>query len=136
MRHPTLAELEFEVLPGQYAVTRLEAGAADPAWLPDTGFTCVVRTPKELSVVCREFFVPETLRTERGWRCLGIAGTLDFSMTGILAQIATVLADEGISLFAISTFDTDYFLVREEDLNRAMRTLQRKGSRISPVPSP
>ncbi len=111
-------------------MTRLDSDTAMPDWLPVAGFTALVRTPRELSVVCREDSVPTHLRSERGWRCVGVLGTLDFSLVGILSGLTSILAAEGISVFAVSTFDTDYFLVRGFDLDRALSALESAGHRV------
>ena len=85
-------------------------------------------TDSELSLVCETDRVPaDTLAREDGWRALRIVGQLDFSLTGILSRIATILADEKIGIFAVSTFDTDYILVKAENLHRAAAALKEKG---------
>ena len=115
------------ILPETLAVCRLGADDALPPWLPARGFVSVTRTADELSVVCVEDAVPEGVRAERGWRCLAVAGPLDFGLTGVLASIAAPLADAQISIFAISTFDTDYVLVKAEKLDEAAEALRRAG---------
>jgi hypothetical protein len=87
----------------------------------------VTRTPDELSVVADEAAVPAGVRAERGWRALQVAGPLDFNLTGILASLAYPLARAGISLFAVSTFDTDYVLIKEDKLHDALAALQAAG---------
>jgi hypothetical protein len=84
----------------------------------------------ELSVVCQEELVPANIRAENGWRGLKVEGPLDFALTGILAGLASALAQAGVSLFAISTFDTDYILVKEKDLAKAIRALEQAGHRV------
>jgi hypothetical protein len=117
------------VLPGSCAVCRLSADAAFPAWAVGD-LVSVTRTSDELSVVCREDAVPQGVRCERGWRSLRIAGSLDFSLVGVLVSLLVPLAEAGVSVFAISTFDTDYLLVREGDLARAIQALQTAGHTI------
>jgi hypothetical protein len=114
-------------LEGSYAVCRLDAGSALPAWAGGGPFVSVSRTAEELSVVCREDAVPEDVRCERGWRCLRVAGTLDLALVGVLASLLGPLADAGVSVFVVCTFDTDYLLVREENLQRAAVVLRRAG---------
>lgn len=114
------------VLDGLFAVCRLPADAAWPAW-PSGEFVSVTRTADELSVVCREDAVPEGVRREDGWRCLRVAGTLDFSLVGVLAFLLVPLAEAGVSVFALSTFDTDYLLVKAEKLKAAVDVLRRDG---------
>lgn len=84
----------------------------------------MTRTQDELSVVCEEETVPPQLEADRGWRLLGVQGPLEFSMVGVLAGLATTLANANISIFAISTYDTDYLLVRDQDLHRAVDALR------------
>jgi hypothetical protein len=122
--------LDIVLLPGRYAVCRLPADAALPAWT--TGeFISVTRTAEEQSVVCREEAVPVGVRCERGWRCLRVAGTLDLALVGVLASLLDPLADAGVSVFAVSTFDTDHLLVREDDLVRATESLTAVGHRVA-----
>ena len=91
-------------------------------------FTFTGATDEERSLVCPTALVPEnTLAREDGWRAFRIAGTLDFSLVGILAPIATLLADAHIGIFAISTFNTDYVLVKEADFERACELLVAAG---------
>jgi hypothetical protein len=119
--------LRLATLPGPLAVCRLAADEAFPPWLPTRGFLSVTRTAHELSIVCSADAVPAGVRCEGGWRALAVDGPLDFGLTGILASIATPLAETGISIFAISTFDTDYVLVQAERLDDATDTLRRAG---------
>jgi uncharacterized protein len=113
---------ELRVLEGRYAICRLPADAEVPA-----RFFSVTRTADELSVVCAEDAAPAGARCEGGWRVLQVAGPLEFSLTGVLAGIAAPLAEAGVSIFAISTFDTDYVLVKEEKLAQAIDALRRAG---------
>jgi hypothetical protein len=87
----------------------------------------ITRTNEELSIVCAEALVPPGVQVESGWRGLKVAGPLDFALTGILAELSGALARAGISLFAISTYDTDYILVKEKDLEQTVETLLRAG---------
>ena len=116
---------ELRLLAGRYAVCRLAADADVPA-----AFFSVTRTADELSLVCAEQQAPEEARCERGWRIFQVAGPLEFSLTGVLAAIAAPLADAGVSIFAISTFDTDYVLVKEDDVAKAVEALRAAGHRV------
>ena len=118
--------LRLTVLDDRLAVCRLAPDAALPDWLSWTGgLTVVCRTAEELSLVCPDGELPEGVRAERGWRAFKVEGPLDFALTGILAGLAAPLAEAGISIFAISTFDTDYLLVRAADLERAREVLAK-----------
>jgi hypothetical protein len=121
----TLTELE-----GVFAVCKLDKDAAIPAWATGDGFFSVTRTADELSLVCRQPLLPEDVTCERGWRCLRVAGAMPFTLVGVLASLVTPLADAGISVFAISTFDTDYLLVKQSDLEKAVDALRHHGHTV------
>lgn len=128
--------LDLTLLDPILAVCRLEPGAAVPDWALRGAFTSITRTAEELSIVCEADAVPGDVRRETGFRALKVAGPLDFSLSGILAALAVPLADAGVSVFALSTFDTDYLLVREAQLETALRALRAAGHRIAPGPAP
>jgi uncharacterized protein len=120
--------LKYRVLGEQLAVCRLPSEARIPAWALEGGFFCVVRTGGELSIVCREDVctadrIPDGAPVERGWVALKLEGPFPFSMTGVLASFVQPLADAEIPIFAISTFDTDYVLIKRQDLKRAVAAL-------------
>jgi uncharacterized protein len=101
-----------------------------PAWATGASFSSVTRTEDELSVVCPEADVPEDVARERSWRALKLEGSFELSMVGILSSVAAPLAEAGASIFAVSTFDTDYVLVRGEQLGLAVDTLREHGHRV------
>ena len=123
-------QLTLIVVDGVFAVCRLEPGAPIPIWSTADDFFSITRTADELSVVCRQDAVPDGINCERGWRCLRVAGTIPFSVVGVLASLTAPLAEAGISVFAISTFDTDYLLVKAEDLERSVDVLRGCGHTI------
>jgi hypothetical protein len=125
-------QLQLVLLDGTFAVCRLGPDALLPAWIGGGPFVSITRTADELSVVCRQEEVPEGVKCERGWRCLRVAGTLDVSLVGVLASLLNPLADVGISVFAVSTFDTDYLLVKDEKLETAMGVLRHAGHTVRP----
>ena len=95
-------------------------------------FYFIGRTDEELSLVCRTEHTPSgTLEREDGWRGFRIEGTLDFSLIGILSKLSAILAENGIGIFAVSTYNTDYILVKEENLPRAMDALSAAGYEIT-----
>jgi uncharacterized protein len=108
----------------------MDAGEDVPAWATGAPFFSVTRTQDELSVVCPEEVVPEGATRERGWCALKLEGPFDLSMVGILTSVASPLAEAGASIFAVSTYDTDYVLVREEQLDLAVDTLRASGHRV------
>jgi hypothetical protein len=125
--------LDLVLLPGPYAVCRLPADAESPVWAAGE-FVSVSRTTEELSVVCREEAVPEGVRCERGWRCLRVVGTLDFTQVGVLASLLDPLAEAAVAVFCVSTFDTDYLLVKQADLHEAIAALRRAGHQVTAPP--
>jgi uncharacterized protein len=124
-------QLRLAILPETFAVCRLSEGSKLPEWALLGEFFSITRTAYELSIVCHQAGVPEGAQCERDWRCLQVEGPLDFSLTGILASLAVPLADAGISIFAVSTFDTDYLLVKEKQLQAAINALTAAGHRIN-----
>ena len=122
----------LQVLATPLAVCKLPATSPLPSWLNlelviSEELLVIVRTTDELSLVCAENSVPKAIQAARGWRAIKVSGPLDFSLVGILAGIAAPLAEAGISIFAVSTFDTDYVLVRAGDVSRAVATLKEAG---------
>ncbi|HYG86552.1 MAG TPA: ACT domain-containing protein [Azospirillum sp.] len=121
---PEPPALTLTLMEGRLAVARLEAGQGLPEWLDwSAPLVSVTRTADELSVVCPELRVPDTVKAERGWRAFKVEGPLDFALTGILARLTAPLAAANIPVFAVSTYDTDYLLVRAGDAERAADTL-------------
>jgi hypothetical protein len=119
-------KLTLLLMPGLHAVSRLASDDPLPTWAAGE-FLSVTRTADELSVVCREEAVPQGVQCERGWRCLRVAGTLEFALVGILASLLVPLAEAGVSVFAASTFDTDYILVPQMALVQAIAALRAAG---------
>jgi hypothetical protein len=124
--------LELQILAGTYAVSRLSPDEPVPEWAQGE-LVALTRTPDELSVVSAAESVPESVRSESNWRALRVTGPLDFALVGILAALSGVLAQAGIPIFALSTFDTDYLLVGDRDLERAVCALEAAGHRVVPA---
>lgn len=97
-----------------------------PTWAKDSEFFSITKTLDELSIVCAEHDIPNDIKCEKDWRILKIEGPLDFSIIGILASISTILAQKGISIFAVSTYDTDYILVKDCDIDNAIEELSNE----------
>jgi uncharacterized protein len=113
------------------AVCRLAPEAALPEWALGDGFCSITRTRDELSIVCKDDGrIPPEVKLERGWRLLRVAGTQAFTMTGVLSSILQPLAEAAISIFAVSTFDTDYVLVKAEALSQAIQVLRDAGHTV------
>jgi len=128
-----MGRLRFSVLPGSYAVLRLPPDAEVPAGALVPPFHSVTRTPAELSVVCPEGAVPVGARVEAGWALLALAGPFPFELVGVLSSFLAPLAEAGVSVFALSTFDTDYVLVKRERLDDALDALAAAGHGLGPV---
>jgi hypothetical protein len=123
--------LVVDVRPGDYSVARLAPDAPVPAGLLDAaGLVSVTRTPDELSILCPTEVAPESEDSEHGWRLLTVRGPLEFTLTGIMAALSGELAAAGVSLFALSTYDTDHLLVKDENLDRAVRALSEAGHEV------
>ncbi len=125
-----MISLRLSVLEGTYAICRLDKGAHIPDWAFTGDLFSITRTVDELSVVCRQDSIPVDIRSSRGWKCIKVEGPLDLSMTGVLASLAVPLTGAGISIFALSTYDTDYLMVKEADLENVIVTLDGEGHSI------
>ena len=126
----------FSVLPGTFAICRMGAHALIPSWAAKA-FVSITRTDGELSIVCDDSRLPEAraggaadFTVERGWSLLKLHGPFPLDTIGVLASVAKPLAEAGVSLFALSTFETDYLLVREIHVKRAVLALTRAGHEL------
>lgn len=116
--------LTMKLLNEKYGVCRLDTLENLPEWAFKSDFYSITKTRDELSIVCLEENIPSHINCEKNWRILKVEGPLDFSLIGILSSISSILAKEKISIFVISTFDTDYILIKEKDLSQAIRSLE------------
>ena len=121
------ARQEIEVLPGLLALCRLPPDAAIPAWATLRPFFAVVRTRDELSIMCPADVVPATVGASRHWRAFMVRGPFTLDAVGILASLAAPLAGAGVSIMPVATFDTDYILVKAEQLDTAIDALRAAG---------
>jgi uncharacterized protein len=128
---PTSRILTLSVIDALFAIVKLSPDAAIPGWATSGGFFSVTRNSEELSLVVSETNVPATVEAARGWRMLKVHGPFAFNEVGILAALVNPLARIGVGIFAISTFDTDYLLVQQEEIPAAIEALQHAGHRIS-----
>jgi uncharacterized protein len=122
--------MRLAVLPDEFAVAQLAAGHPTPTWASQGALSSVTRTSEELSIVCAAAAVPAGVRAEGSFRCLRVVGRLDFSLTGVLASIAAPLAAAQVSIFVVSTYDTDFVLVREQCLLAAIQCLRAAGHEV------
>jgi hypothetical protein len=124
-------QLSIAAVEGTFAVCKLGSRAGVQPWMQAGPIFSITRTPDELSVVCRQDAVPEEVEHEAGWRCICVAGVVPFSAVGVLASLTAPLAAERISVFAVSTFNTDYLFVKNQDYDRAVSALRRAGHSIA-----
>lgn len=122
-----MTQILLTLLQNQLAVCRMESDAPVPAWALTGSIWSITRTHDELSLVCGQERVPAGIQSEPGWRALKVEGPLDFALIGILAGLASTLAQSAISLFAISTYDTDYILIKADRVEQAIQSLQSAG---------
>ena len=123
--------LNIHILPGLFAVCRLPAEAPSPEWAQSDELLAFTRTRDEFSIVCGDEQIPANVTAERGWRILKVVCPLDFSLVGVLASLVVPLADAGVSIFALSTYDTDYILVKDYDLESSCQALEHAGYKVS-----
>jgi hypothetical protein len=126
--------LTLDLLSANFAICLLPPDAPTPHWALNSNFFTISRTPEELSVIVSENQVPPELKCEKHFRALKVKGPLEFNAIGILASLAGPLAEAGVSIIAISTYLTDYILVRQKDLEQAVKTLQTFGHTIHTEP--
>ncbi len=123
-------QLELTLIPERFAISRLAADAPVPDWATRGPFFSVTRTGDELSIVSEVSRVPVGVQSQSGWRVLKVHGPFVLTEIGVLAALARPLAEAKVSLFAVSTFDTDYLLVASETLPAAIAALERAGHTI------
>src|SRR5437868_9276804 len=112
-------ELRMRLLPQRFSVCRLAAKAVAPQWATGGQLFSLTRTADELSIVCESKCVPGSVKSEKGWRCFKLEGPFPFAMTGVLASVLEPLAKARVSIFAVSTYDTDYVMVKEKSLAKS-----------------
>lgn len=122
--------LTLTVLPDSLAICRLGPAEDVPDWAMIGEFVSITHTTDELSIVCADEHVPSDVKADREWRALKVEGPLDLALTGVLAALASPLAEAQINIFAVSTFDTDYLLVKGYNLARACEVLRQAGHEI------
>lgn len=127
MNQPSLS---LELFPRTYAVARLDPTGKVPSWAFAGSLCSVTRTQEEMSIICVEDAVPPDIQAQRGFRCLRVVGTLDFTEVGVLNSLAQPLADAGVSILALSTYDTDYLLLPAADLEQSLNALLEAGHSI------
>ncbi len=117
------SQLSLLVMPDKIAICQMDKDAIIPSWATSDSFFAIVKTDDELSVVCSASSVPDGVKSDKEWRAFKVEGTLDFSLIGVIASLSNPLAAAKISIFVISTFNTDYFLVKNVDCDKAITVL-------------
>jgi hypothetical protein len=124
-------KLRFLQLPETFAICRLSPDDGIPTWAVSGILFSVTRTPNELSIVCPQVNLPERAPADRGWRCLMLEGPFELNEVGVMSVITRPLAAAGISIFAISSYSTDYLLIKEEQLSQAVTALAASGFEVT-----
>lgn len=122
---------QLNLLPEVMALCRLAPGMPIPEWTASASLLNITRTAEELSILCDSHLVPSNVKVEGGWRVFKMIGPLEFTMVGVLASVLNPLAEAGITILAVSTYDTDYILVTEPDLKAAKAALHAAGHLIT-----
>jgi len=117
--------MRLTVMKNAYAICKLDNDSPIPPWVNAShGFASMTYTQDELSIICDEVHVPPEIEQERGWRIIKVIGPLDFSLVGVISKITGILAHAGVCLFTVSTYETDFILVRQDSLDIAVRALK------------
>ena len=124
--------LDFKLLRDTFSIYRLNKDSTIPAWLDESDFYSVTKTGEEMSIVCKQIdnLPDDRIKTDRHWRILKINGPLDLSQVGIIAYISDLFKKNKISIFTISTYDTDYFLIKDDYIHKAIKVLKNMGHTI------
>jgi hypothetical protein len=120
-------ELTLSLLDETFALARIDPDDDFPEWAIEGSFASVARTDEEISIICPQSAIPAGVLHEGGWRCLGVVGDLDFSLAGVIASLAEPLAAAGVAILLVSTYDSDYLLVKEDRLEGARQALAAAG---------
>ena len=119
--------LRFSIVVGQFAVCRLSSHETIPAWVYSSAFSSITRTADELSIICPAFQVPSGIQAEDGWTLLKLHGPFTFDTVGVLRSVACALAEVGVSILTVGTFATDYVLIKQTQVQRAVEALEAAG---------
>lgn len=125
-------KLKFRWLHGPYAIVRLNSDSLIPDWATKGDFNSISRTTDELSIVCPSENLAPDVHSPHRWICLKLEGPFPFSQTGVLLSFIEPLSNNGVPIFAISTYETDYVLIPEEFAGMAIAELQRAGHELWP----
>jgi hypothetical protein len=126
-----VSRFSLELLPGLLAICRLPADAPWPDWAVGSPLASVTRSADELSVICPQERAPRGIRRSDGWRALRAVGPMDLNLVGVLSSLLEPLTAAGVTVFALSTYDTDYLLVRQDQVAAARVALDRAGHQVA-----
>ena len=124
-------QLQLSLLKDKYGICTLPNTAPIPDWALTQSLASITRTEKELTIVCRLEILPSQYQSDLKWRCFKIDGSFDLNQIGVISSISSPLADAGISIYVISTYDTDYFLIQEQNLEQTISILSSSGHYIT-----
>jgi hypothetical protein len=127
----TQRQLKLSLLKDKYAICTLPKDAPIPDWALTQSLISITRSEKELTIVCRQDIIPSEPQSDLNWRCFRIDGSFDLNQIGVISSISSPLADAGVSIYVISTYDTDYFLVKENNLDKTISTLSNSGHSVT-----
>ena len=122
--------IHLKKLPGSYAISQMPSDNSVPEWVDGEGFVSISRTADELSLICFDERVPKTVRSDRGWICFMFQGPFEFDAAGVLLSVLQPISENGIGVLAISTFDGDLILLKENDVEKAVNLLSESGHQI------
>ena len=117
--------MKLKILDGFYSVCKLPFSSPIPVWASEGKFYSITKTDEELSIVCESVYIPEEVKKEENWKIIEIVGPLDFSQIGIIHKISAVFKDTGVSIFVISTFNTDYLMFKVDFENIIVEVLKK-----------
>ena len=124
-------QLQLSLLKDKYGICTLPNTAPIPDWALTQSLASITRTEKELTIVCRLEILPSQYQSGLKWRCFKIDGSFDLNQIGVISSISSPLAHAGISIYVISTYDTDYFLIQEQNLEQTISALSNSGHYIT-----
>jgi uncharacterized protein len=124
-------QLQLSLLKDKYGICTLPSTAPIPGWATAQSLASITRTEKELTIVCRQKIIPSQYQSDLNWRCFKIDGSFDLNQVGVISSISSPLAAAGISIYVISTYDTDYFLIQEHNLEQTISVLSGSGHSIT-----
>jgi hypothetical protein len=124
-------QLKLSLLNETYGICAFESDAPIPDWAVAASLCSITRTEKELTVVCSQKIIPAGVKHESGWRCFRVDGSFDLNQMGVISSLASPLAKAGVSIFVVSSYDTDYILVKEQNVEQAVAVLSGDGHSIA-----